>query len=112
MVEPAKKERNRGKELFWSKHIKLWEESGLRQADYCRQKDLSRTQFTYWKCKLAKKTGPVTFVPVPEKALRSQIPDSKQGSLKLNINNIYQIEICEGFSPDTLSTLIRTLGKI
>jgi len=112
MAEQTRKERNREKEQFWSTHMESWKESGLRQVDYCRQKDLSRTRFTYWKCKLTKKAGSVTFVQMPGKAIRSQRHPKNQGSLKLNINSTYQIEIGDGFSPDTLSTLIRTLGKI
>ena len=112
MAEPTRNKRNRGKERYWSKHIKLWKDSGLRQVAYCRQKDLSRTQFTYWKCKLAKKATPVTFIPIPGKTTRSQVPNNEQGCLKLNIGSTYQVEISDGFSPDTLSTLIRILGKI
>ena len=112
MAEPTRNRRNREKERYWSKHIESWKDSGLRQVEYCRQKDLSRTRFTYWKCKLTKKAGPVTFIPIPGKTIRPQAYHNNQGCLKLNIGGTYQIEIGDGFSPDTLSTLIRTLGKV
>ena len=112
MAEQTRKERNREKQQFWATHIDSWKISGLRQVDYIRQNDLSRHRFTYWKRKLDKKVNPVTFVPIPGKAIRPQIHHNNQEHLKLNIDSSYQIEIGDGFSPDTLSILIRTLGKI
>lgn len=112
MAEQTRKERNREKQQFWATHIDSWKISGLRQVDYIRQNDLSRHRFTYWKRKLDKKEDPVTFIPIPGKAIRSQVPNNEQGCLKLNIGSTYQVEISDGFSPDTLSTLIRILGKI
>ena len=112
MAEQTRKERNREKQQFWATHIDSWKISGLRQVDYIRQNDLSRHRFTYWKRKLDKKVDSVTFVPIPGKTIRPQAYHNNQGCLKLNIGGTYQIEIGDGFSPDTLSTLIRTLDKI
>ena len=110
MAEQSWKERNMEKQRVWTSHIEAWKSSGLSQVEYCRQNDVSRVQFTYWKCKLDKKTDPVTFVPVLEKALLS--PEgtlNHQAPIKLIIDRRYQVEIGDGFSPVTLSTLIRTL---
>jgi hypothetical protein len=112
MAEQSRKERNRKKQRIWAAHIEGWKSSNLSQVEYCRQKDLSRPQFTYWKCKLRKKADPVSFVPVLGTSFRSQIHRNHSAPLKLIIDNRYQIEIGEGFSPDTLSTLIRTLGGL
>ena len=112
MAEQSRKERNREKQRVWTNHINAWKSSGLSQVEYCRQKDLSRCRFTYWKCKLEKKADPVTFVPIPGKSFRSQIPHNNQVPIKLIIDRGYQIEIGDGFSPDTLSSLIRTLVRL
>lgn len=113
MAGQSWKERNIEKRRIWTSHIDAWKSSGLSQVEYCRQNDLSRVQFTYWKCKLDKKTDSVTFVPVLGKPLLSckgaldhQVP------IQLIIDNRYKIEVGDGFSPITLSTLIRTLGGI
>lgn len=113
MAEQSWKERNIEKQRIWRSHIEAWKSSDLSQVEYCRQKDLSRVQFTYWKCKLVKKTEPVTFVPVLGKPLlSSEGPLDHQAPIKLIIDKRYKIEVGDGFSPMTLSTLIRTLGGL
>jgi len=37
---------------FWQKHLLAWSESSLTQADYCRQHELSRAAFGWWKRQL------------------------------------------------------------
>ena len=109
MAEQSRKDRNREQRRTWTAHMEAWKNSGLSQAEYCQQQNLSRHQFTYWKCKLRKK-DPVTFVPILGTPLRCQDPAPNQAPIKLIIDSRYQVEIGEGFSPVTLSTLIRTLG--
>lgn len=112
MTEQTREDKNREKQEFWASHIESWKGSGLKQVEYCRHHNLIRHRFTYWKCKLYKKIEPLAFVPIPGNAIRSQIHSNNQASLKLNIGGVYQIEIGDGFSPDTLSNLVRTLGSI
>ncbi|MBN2569774.1 MAG: hypothetical protein JXB42_10140, partial [Deltaproteobacteria bacterium] len=64
MTEQTRGERNREKQDSWTSHVETWKESGLSQVDYCRQHNLSRCRFTYWKCKLYKNTDPVKFIPI------------------------------------------------
>ena len=110
--EQTREEKNREKQEFWACHIESWKESGLKQIDYCRQNNLSRHRFTYWNCKLNKKIEPLAFVPIGGNTVRRGIQLNNQATLKLNIGGTYQIEIVDGFCPDTLSTLIHTLGRI
>jgi hypothetical protein len=112
MAKQTRKERNREKRREWKSRINAWKSSGLTQVEYCRQKELSKCQFTYWKCKLEKKVDPITFVPIMGKPVRSQTPQNHQAPIKLIIDSMYQIEIGDGFSPGTLSTLIRTLDRL
>lgn len=111
MTEQTRTERNRAKQETWSSHVEGWKRSGLSQVDYCRQHDLSRHRFTYWKCKLDKKEVPVKFIPISEDPFRSQTGYNNQTPIRLNIGG-FQIEIGDGFSPETLSTLIFTLGRL
>ena len=111
MAKQSRAERNREKQRKWSSHIEAWKNSNLSQVEYCRQKDLSRHQFTYWNCKLRKKDA-VTFVPILGSSMRSQELGHNQAPIKLIIDSRYQIEIGEGFCPVTLSSLIRTLGGL
>lgn len=40
------------RESFWRKHIELWRESGLIQAEYCREQNISAKTFSRWRIKL------------------------------------------------------------
>ena len=111
MAERSRKELCKEKQRTWTAHIEVWKNSRLSQVEYCREKNLSRHQFTYWKCKLRQK-APVTFVPILRTPLCSKEPIHDQAPIKLIIGSRYQVEIGEGFSPATLSTLIRTLGGL
>ena len=55
----------------WQPHIEVWEGSGSSQAVYCREHDLAKSRFNYWKHKLRpaeefkSRTQPgSSFVPV------------------------------------------------
>jgi hypothetical protein len=37
---------------FWQEHLRAWSQSGLTQADYCRQHQLSAPAFGWWKRRL------------------------------------------------------------
>ncbi len=36
---------------LWQQHLKDWQQSGIRQTPWCRQRGLSPHQFSYWKKK-------------------------------------------------------------
>ena len=53
------------KEVFWSRHIGLWSDSGLSITDYCELEDLSKNAFGYWRRKLTSPRPPANgFVEV------------------------------------------------
>ena len=110
--QTTRQEINREKQKVWTSRIKEWKSSGLTQVEFCRQEDLSTCQFTYWKCKLDKKEAAVKFVSLSGKALQPQLPCNSQAHIKLIFDSKYQIEIEDGFSPLTLSNLIRTLERL
>jgi hypothetical protein len=112
MAKQTREEQNREKQRVWTSRIKEWKSSGLSQVEYCRQKELSKCQFTYWKCKLDKKEAAVKFVSISGESVQTQIPRNNQAPLKLILDSKYQIEIGDGFSPGTLSALIRTLDRL
>ena len=37
---------------FWRVHIERWRESGVTQAEYCRQNDLKPSRFYVWKSRV------------------------------------------------------------
>ncbi len=48
--QPRKSLTVRGR--FWAQHLHRWEQSGLSQAQYCRQQQLSAPAFGWWKRQL------------------------------------------------------------
>ena len=111
MTEPSRSARQKEKEETWTSHVEALKLSGLSQIDYCREHNLSRHRFTYWKCKLYRKTSPVKFIPISGGTVRSRIGYNNSTPIKLNIGS-YQIEVGDGFSPETLTNLISTLGPL
>ena len=109
---------------FWQEHLRAWSESGLTQADYCRQHQLSRAAFGWWKRQLRGKPrvrkgrtgtkqsqhrgpGPVQFVEVQPG------PDISTGSSPA----VYEVLLSRGrairvdheFDSDVLKRLIATV---
>jgi hypothetical protein len=58
------------KSKFWQDHFEKWSVSGLNQRDYCSEKDISYTQFCYWRNisnqKLPLKRGTIPFIEVKQ----------------------------------------------
>lgn len=106
-MEKTRKEKSEELTKFWQHHIDQWSNSGLTQTEYCRQNDLSRDRFTYWKTKFNRKNLPVEFVQI-----NAQPMSIGQPSLKLNIGSALQIEIPDGFSRATLEQVLMTLNVL
>ena len=43
------KKQKEAKLVFWQKHVRTWEASGLSQAEYCRNHGLREKQLNYYK---------------------------------------------------------------
>ena len=48
-----------GRGRFWQRHLQQWRQSGLSQAQYCRQHQLRPGTFGWWKGRLSAANGPV-----------------------------------------------------
>ena len=48
---------------LWQQHIAQWQASGLSQASYCRQQELLKHQFRYWKRKFLADLEPAAPEP-------------------------------------------------
>lgn len=97
---------------YWKGHIERWKESGQSQIDYCRENNLSRHRFTYWKCKgNNKEVSTVRFIPVVTRSFKKSI-ENKTEPIKVQVGDIFRIEVGEGFCGETLTRLIKTLVDI
>lgn len=50
-------ERGQSKEAAWKEILAKQKESGLTQVEFCRQKGIKKTSFTWWKGKLLGRNG-------------------------------------------------------
>ena len=111
MIRAIDRKKSLEKRRFWETHVRAWAKSGLTQAAYCRQYDLKVHRFIYWKKRVRRHGPPVTFVPVDtRKAIQPK--SSSLSSIRMVVDNRFEISVDEGFSPETLEKLIRTLGRV
>ena len=111
MAEGSREEKDKEREESWTRHIKDWERSGLTQIEYCRQNDLSKHRFIYWKSKRQIKKEPIKFVSLyPGHTIKN--PSLNDTGLKLIIGDKYRIEVGEGFSEDVLHRLMTALERM
>jgi hypothetical protein len=47
--------RQQEREAKWRGHLSSWQSSGLSQAEYCRRKNLTPADFSWWKHELARR---------------------------------------------------------
>ena len=99
----------RQKRKFWQAHVKAWKDSNLSQAEYCRRQGLKNHRLCYWvNKKSAKPDHPLALVEIPIQKMRVR----SDAALKLTIDNHYQIEIADHFSPATLEQILLTLRRV
>jgi hypothetical protein len=106
MEQLSRAEKNKRKRRCWKKRIEQWRQSGLSQAEYCRQHHLKDHQLSYWKRRFEKTESAVSFVslPVGTSALAVNNPP-----LILSIDNHFKVEIRPGFDGHLLRQLIVVL---
>ena len=109
---------------FWQEHLRAWSESGLTQADCCRQHQLSRAAFGWWKRQLqgkpkARKRSPTTKPPQHANQTAMRFVEVQRG-LDMNTGGspaVYEVLLSRGrvirigheFDADVLKRLIATV---
>ncbi len=92
---------------YWSKHISAWQQSGLSQSEYCRQKDIPLTSFGNWKSKL--NIDSVTASQFVE--LRSHFPE-RDDYFELHLEGDITIRIRESISQTSLRNIIIAVRSV
>jgi hypothetical protein len=99
-----------GNNKMWQAHLRVWRNSGLSGAEYCRQHNLSYHTFTYWKRKIGiHREAPVHFVSVPAVRI-SPGTTSAPAALKIDLGNRIKIEVHDGFTAATLHRIVSVLS--
>jgi hypothetical protein len=95
----------------WCRHVEAWRESGLNQADYCRQQGLNPKTFSAWARRalpVDKNTSQdVVFVPVTPSPPAATAETSV---IMLRFPHGAQLELSTAVSPRWLAELLRCLA--
>ena len=94
----------------WWRHVKNWRESGLSQADYCRQQGLNPKTLSAW----ARRALPVDK-DTPLEVIAVQVTPSEQAviadtNLILRLGHGAHLELSTAVSPHWLAELLRCLA--
>lgn len=105
--------RTSNRQQFWQRHLDSWSSSGLTQAQYCRNHSLNAWTFNSWKRRIeSEQSTPTQFVAVELPSLSTADKLENKYSLRLRLPNEISIEVCDGFSQETLGRLIKTVTSI
>jgi hypothetical protein len=97
------------KRSYWKQQIEQWQQTGLSQAEYCRRNNLKHHQLAYWKKRCLETQTDVSFAAVQLEDLLDTPAPADQAALTLEIDNLFKVQITEGFDPQLLRQLIAAL---
>jgi hypothetical protein len=90
----------------WRRRMGEWEDSGLRQAEYCKQNDLKISSFLYWRKKFSeKKSTRPSFIEVPLS------PTNRFSAIRIEIGSRFSVEVDKGYDPSALEHIIGLLSR-
>lgn len=97
----------------WRRHVEVWRESGLSQAEYCRQQGLNHKTFSVWTRRVQvdlslDKNAPLDLLPVQLEPSPSVA--STQASIMLRLAHGAQLELSTAVPPGWLAELLRCLA--
>ena len=101
---PNKKDRRE----YWKQHYISFQESGLTQREYCKQKDLGYWTFNQWKRRFDKSESDMSIQEIP---IKLPLKTSSGKHIEIVLNNNIRLSIPDNFSSDTLKKIISALGK-
>jgi hypothetical protein len=91
----------------WWRHVKAWRESGMSQADYCRQQGLNPKTFSKWeRCDdPIDPNAPLKMIPVQ---VAPSLPTA-EAAVVLKLTQGVQLELSTAVSPRWLAELLQCL---
>ncbi|MGZ4995925.1 MAG: IS66 family insertion sequence element accessory protein TnpA [Methylobacter sp.] len=90
-------------------HVKAWHQSGLSQAEYCRQQDIHPKTFSRWaRCELAMdKDAPLEVIPI--QVVQPMPVAAAPTKIILRLAQGAQLELSTAVSPRWLAELLQCL---
>jgi Transposase len=120
MVMKSRKKQNVESRNRWRQHINQWAETGLSQAEYCREHGLRQTQFCYWKKQFLKtKKFPLQIVQIPTPIKIDERPEylnenstCYRQDMKIILKNGIQVVLSDDFSAKGFKKLIIVINEV
>ena len=94
----------------WKAHINVWQSSGLSQAAYCRQHQLTYSTFSARLCEFRGQAKSTPLAPPVLLPIHVQPHPSPEASLVLHHVRGHRLELPVGVSASWLAELWRCLG--
>lgn len=96
--------------IYWGRHHKRWEKSGITQAEYCHREKIALSSFTNWRNRIAQENQEQTEFIEVQPAIRSE---TLRGCLiELEIPAIGVMRIPVTIPPDTLHMILSAVKGI
>ena len=101
------------RESYWKTHVERFESSGLSQRAYCDRHNVSMTSLHRWRRLLADKpqSRAVEIVPLGNLVARPPMTVPTPCATLTVIAGRYRVEVTDGFSADTLSSVLDVLEE-
>ena len=98
----------------WRRHVEAWRESGLSQADFCRQQNLNRKTFSLWTRRVQddlsmSKDSPLELISVQVTPSAPAVT-AEASPILLRLAHGAQLELSTAASPHWLAELLRCLA--
>ena len=98
------------KKKFWEEQIRIWQESGLSQSEYCKRHGIRQSQWYYWRRRCRDTETGLTLVPLRLPSLSGNTHSTP--TLRVVTPNGFTIEFDGDASVTTLPHLIREVAAI
>ena len=100
--------------VHWRRHVEAWRESGLSQADYCRQQGLNHKTFSVWTRRVQgdlslNKDAPLDLISVQLEP-SPPVATARASAIMLRLAHGVQLELSTAVSPRWLAELLRCLA--
>lgn len=98
------------KRRFWEEQIRLWQESGLSQSEYCKRNGIRSSQWFYWRRRCRDTDTNLTLVPLKLSSLNGHTHRSPV--VRIITPNGFTIELDADAPVTSLPHLIREVAAI
>jgi len=101
------------KAAFWVKTYEDWKASGEGQREFCLKRNISYTQFGYWRSKLKKEKQSLTALPshfIPVKIRPNSLGSNDEQTLKIALPSNILLSVPPHLSSTQLELIVKLTG--